>query len=139
MTAPAQFWADTDQVTPFWETIEEAELLAGITKSELRKRYETWCEVEGARPFNRVLWARACKSYGLETSKIVGGARFVAFSDEKRRILNRLGAQGAQLSTFSNVTREESILPRIQFENNASCAPCAPNGKSETELEEVEL
>jgi P4 family phage/plasmid primase-like protien len=75
-TATAKFWADTDQVTPFWETIEEAELLAGIGKSELRKGYETWCEAEGARAFNRSQWARACKAHGLEEEQRTGGKRF---------------------------------------------------------------
>jgi putative DNA primase/helicase len=76
-TATAQFWADTDQLTPFWETVEETELLDGISKTELRKRYETWCETEGARPFNRSLWARACKEgRGLQEEQRTGGKRF---------------------------------------------------------------
>lgn len=68
--ATKKFWADTDPLTGFWETIEESELLAGIGKTELRKRYETWCEDEGARPFNRNQWARACKDgRGLEEGR----------------------------------------------------------------------
>ncbi len=129
-TATAQFWADTDQVTPFWETIEEAELLAGIGKSELRKSYETWCETEGARPFNRSQWARACASHGLQDEKRTEGKRFWYLPKV---------AQVAQKGTFSKDTREESILPHGQFENMVSCATCATNGKSETELQEVEL
>jgi len=65
--ATAKFWADTDTLTPFWETLEEAELRDGISKTDLRARYEKWCQAEGARPFNRTLWARACESRGLES------------------------------------------------------------------------
>jgi hypothetical protein len=122
-SATAKFWADTDQLTPFWETIEEAELLDGIGKTELRKRYETWCEVEGARAFNRSQWARACKSHGLSEGRSTDGNTRIWFL-----------TQLTQLSTFSNVTREESILPHGQFENTASCVSCVSS-----ELEEVEL
>lgn len=66
-SATAKFWADTDTLTPFWETLDELELRDGITKSDLRTRYERWCLAEGARPFNRQLWARACESRGLES------------------------------------------------------------------------
>jgi P4 family phage/plasmid primase-like protien len=64
-TATAQFWADTNPITPFWETIKESELRAGITKTYLRKQYDIWCEAEGARPLNRPRWAKACESHGL--------------------------------------------------------------------------
>jgi len=132
-TATAQFWADTDQLTPFWETIEEAELLDGIGKTELRKRYETWCETEGARPFNRTQWARACASQGLQDEKRTEGKRFWYLPKV---------AQVAQKGTFSNDMREAIKVPRIQFENMVSCATCAtnsPDGESESALEEVEL
>jgi P4 family phage/plasmid primase-like protien len=117
-TATAQFWADTDQLTPFWETIEAAELLDGIGKTELRKRYETWCETEGARPFNRSQWARACKSHGLEDEQRTGGKRFW--------FLPKV-AQVARKGTFSKDTREAIKVPYIQFENMVSCATCATN------------
>jgi hypothetical protein len=65
-TATAKFWADTDPLTSFWEMLGADELRVGISKTGLRKRYEDWCEVEGARPFNRNQWARACHSFGLE-------------------------------------------------------------------------
>ncbi len=115
-TATAKFWADTDQLTPFWESIEESELRDGIGKTELRKRYETWCETEGARPFNRPQWARACASHGLQDEKRTEGKRFWYLPKV---------AQVAQVSTFSKGTREEGKLPHGQFENKASCATCA--------------
>lgn len=133
-TATAQFWADTDQLTPFWESIEESELLQGIGKTELRKRYDTWCETEGAKPFNRSQWARACKEgRHLEEEQRTGGKRFW--------YLPRV-AQVAQNTMFSNDTRESYKVPHIQSENIPSCATCATNapvGTSETELLEVEL
>lgn len=58
--ATAKFWAKADPLTPFWETIAHDELRAGIVKSDLRQRYEAWCQREGARPFNRNQWTRAC-------------------------------------------------------------------------------
>ncbi len=124
-TATAQFWADTDQLTPFWETIEEAELLEGIGKTELRKQYEGWCEAEGARAFNRNQWARACKSHGLEEE-----------TDGKKRKWKI--TQLTQLRTFSNSTREESKVPHGQFENKASCVSCVTE-KSEVKRERGEL
>lgn len=63
--ATAQFWADTDPVSAFWETVDADELRTGIAKTELRHRYEFWCQAEGARPLNRNQWARACQSHGL--------------------------------------------------------------------------
>lgn len=76
-TATAQFWADTDPITPFWETIKESELRAGITKTYLRKQYDIWCEAEGARPLNRPRWAKACESHGLlEERRGTDGTRF---------------------------------------------------------------
>jgi P4 family phage/plasmid primase-like protien len=122
-TATAQFWSDTDQLTPFWETIEEAELFDGIGKTELRKRYENWCETEGARPFNRSQWARACKSHGLSEGRSTDGNTRLWFL-----------TQLTQLSTFSKDTREAIKVPRIQIENTASCVSCVSD-----ELEEVEL
>lgn len=68
--ATAQFWADTDPITPFWETIERDELARGIAKSELRARYEAWCNGEGTRPLNRNQWPDACKSYSLEETSV---------------------------------------------------------------------
>ncbi len=115
-TATAKFWADTDPLTAFWETVAEAELLEGIGKTELRKRYETWCETEGARPFNRNHWARACASQGLQDEQRTGGKRFWYLPQV---------AQVAQLGTFSKDTRESLELHRKQFENKASCATCA--------------
>jgi putative DNA primase/helicase len=94
-TATAQFWADTDQLTPFWESIEESELLEGIGKTELRERYEAWCKAEGARPKAAREWTRACKDgRGLEEGRT---------SDAKKRIwfLTKQTKQGA----FSNCTQ----------------------------------
>jgi phage/plasmid-associated DNA primase len=126
-TATAKFWADTDQLTPFWETIEEAELLDGIGKTELRKLYEEWCDNEGVHKnarLNRPAWVKACNSRGLIDQKRTGGKRFWALIPEKV-------AQVAQLHTVSKDTREADKSPRIQFENKASYATCATNGESE--------
>jgi putative DNA primase/helicase len=71
--ATQDFWADTDPITPFWETVEDTEFAGdGMSKSELRKRYETWCDAEGARPLNRNRWAKACGAHGLSDEKVKG-------------------------------------------------------------------
>jgi P4 family phage/plasmid primase-like protien len=122
-TATAQFWADTDPITPFWETVEESELLAGIGKTELRKRYEEWCDNEGVHKnsrLNRTAWVKACNSRSLIDQKRTGGKRFWALIPEKV-------AQVAQLSTFSKDTRESDLLSHGQFENDPTCATCATN------------
>jgi len=69
-TATAKFWADTDELTPFWETIEEDELRAGIANGELRGRYEAWCDAEKMRPVRGKTWARACDSHKLKQERI---------------------------------------------------------------------
>ena len=133
-TATAQFWADTDQLTPFWETIEETELLEGIGKTELRERYETWCKTEGARPKAAREWTRACKEgRGLEEGRGSGGKRLWYLPKV---------TEVTKQTLFSNDTREEHFLPHGQFEND----PCfvtsvtnSANGTSEAELEEVIL
>ncbi len=133
-TATAKFWADTDQLTPFWETIEEAELLAGIGKTELRERYETWCKTEGARPKAPREWTRACKEgRGLEDERRSGGKQFWYLSKV---------TEVTKQTLFSNDTHEEHFLPHEQFENDPCLITSVTNshrGTSETELEEVEL
>ncbi len=64
--ATEKFWADTDTLTPFWETVDKNALRAGIPKNELRAAYQKWAEIEGAPVFNRNIWAKACESYGLQ-------------------------------------------------------------------------
>ncbi len=73
--ATATFWADTDPLTPFWTTVEETQLRAGIPKAELRRRYENWCACEGAKPLAARNWTRACISFGLRDSSNSQGAR----------------------------------------------------------------
>jgi P4 family phage/plasmid primase-like protien len=68
--ATAKFWADTDPVTEFWETVETDDLREGVAKTELRRRYELWCENEGARPLSRNQWARACESRELSSGRL---------------------------------------------------------------------
>lgn len=75
----AKFWADTDELTPFWETIAEDELRAGIANGELRGRYEKWCDTEKMRPLKGKSWARAVgpDGRGLTQEKHgAGGLRF---------------------------------------------------------------
>lgn len=69
--ATAQFWKDTDTLTPFWETVDEAELRKGMTRPDLRRLYEAWCLAEGVRkPIGPQLWTQACRSAGLEEAWI---------------------------------------------------------------------
>jgi P4 family phage/plasmid primase-like protien len=114
-TATAKFWSDTDPLTPFWETLDADELRRGISKSELRKAYETWCEAEGARAFNRNLWARACESFGLED-----------FHNGKARCW-RL-TQLTQLRQFPESPREKIKETHGLSEKEASCVSCVSNG-----------
>ncbi len=119
--ATAQFWADTDQLTPFWETIEEAELLDGIGKTELRKSYENWCETEGAPKKMAREFTRGCKEgRGLIDEKRSGGKRFWVLKV----------AKVAKQGDISKPTREEYKSHR-QIENSLSSATFATNGESE--------
>ncbi len=75
LIATAQFWKDTDMLTPFWETVDEDSLKAGITRPDLRRLYEAWCLAEGVRkPVGPQLWTQACISAGLQETRI-GNAR----------------------------------------------------------------
>jgi P4 family phage/plasmid primase-like protien len=71
--ATSRFWAETDPLTPFWERQSEAELVEGVTKTELRRRYEDWCSKEGARPVSARQWTRACRAFGLQDERRGGG------------------------------------------------------------------
>ncbi len=71
--ATSRFWAETDPLTPFWENQSEAELVEGVTKTELRRRYEDWWSKEGARPVSARQWTRACRSFGLQDERRGGG------------------------------------------------------------------
>jgi P4 family phage/plasmid primase-like protien len=115
--ATAKFWADTDTLTPFWETLDGDELRRGISKSELRKRYESWCEAEGARAFNRNLWARACESFGLEDARS---------SDGKKRLW--VLTQLTQLRQFSESPREKVKATHGLSGNKASCVSYVSDG-----------
>jgi P4 family phage/plasmid primase-like protien len=76
LDATRKFWQDTDQTTPFWETIPEEELQNGIGKTALRARYEDWCKSEGARPLGRNSFNDACKSHLLsEHALLIEGKR----------------------------------------------------------------
>ena len=77
--ATTQFWADTDPLTPFWETIEAETLSNGIPKTELRRLYESWCVTEGANPVRPQEWSRACESLGLNQVKRMGTRYWVSF------------------------------------------------------------
>lgn len=77
--ATTQFWADTDPLTPFWETIEAETLSQGIPKTELRRLYESWCITEGANPVRPQEWSRACESLGLAQVKRLGVRYWVNF------------------------------------------------------------
>ena len=85
--ATTQFWADTDPLTPFWETVEQETLLNGIPKTELRRLYESWCITEGAPMVRPHQWARACESLGLAEVKRLGIRYWVAF--QKRAAANQ--------------------------------------------------
>jgi P4 family phage/plasmid primase-like protien len=98
--ATKQLWRDTDPLTAFWETFETGELEAGISKAALRTRYEDWCQAEGARPFNRALWFRACSSFGLIESK--------NNSVRMWRKLSSNGTHGTQLPMFPNNRCEQA-------------------------------
>lgn len=122
-TATAKFWADTDPLTAFWETVSAADLRGGIGKTELRREYEQWCSTEGARPFNRSQWARACESHGLED-----------FHDGKRRLW-RL-TQLTQLTPFSKNSLEKLETSRGLSENNVSCVSCVSDSDESRAVQE---
>ncbi len=126
--ACAQFWADTDPITPFWGTVEEADLRQGITRKELRARYERWCEEEGGRPVAAARWNKACLAYGLEETKL-HGERFW-------RLFKPLGAAGAAGARFPK-SLPVTTLPssRGKVGNLAPAAPAAPKQVLEGEVE----
>ena len=78
VSATAQFWADTDPLTPFWETVETDALREGIAKTELRRRYESWCATEGTAMIRPQVWTRACVSLGLAEVKRKGIRYWIA-------------------------------------------------------------
>jgi P4 family phage/plasmid primase-like protien len=129
----AQFWADTDPLTDFWETIEKDDLLRGVGKTELRGKYETWCKDEGQRPLNRNQWTRACEAHGLiNTSN--GSLRFwVLAARPKSKELTQL----TQLDMFSNSYNISCETKSEEYKNSLSCVSCVSSFNKPTESEDV--
>ena len=67
--ATKQFWEDVDPTTDFWLQLE-IDLTQGISKSQLRRSYETWCDEEGIKPLNRNQWTKACELKGLVEQRL---------------------------------------------------------------------
>jgi P4 family phage/plasmid primase-like protien len=106
--ATAKFWADTDPLTPFWETVDEDDLHAGISNGDLRTLYEKWCEIEGARPNIRgKAWAKACESHGLKPFR-TSTKRGWRMTENDTMTANEL---------FPAYTREVLDIPHIKAEN----------------------
>ncbi len=76
--ATKKFWADTDPLGEFWDSIPLQIVAVGIAKGTLRGIYEEWCEDNGqARAFSPILWVRACESVGLvEERRDTKGTRY---------------------------------------------------------------
>jgi P4 family phage/plasmid primase-like protien len=123
--ATAKFWADTDPLTGFWEAIDQSKLAAGISKSELRKQYESWCEAEGTRPIAARQWTRACKDgRGLSDEQRAGGKRFWFLP---------IVAEVAKQTSFSDSSREKENSLAKQIENSPCFATSATQSDDESE------
>ncbi len=70
-----RFWQDTDPLTEFWETLDHDTLRAGITRGDLRHKYEAWCQQEGGKPFPAQKFCDAARAFGLTEEKDGKGVR----------------------------------------------------------------
>lgn len=118
--ATAKFWSDTDPLTPFWETLEEAELRAGISNGDLRGRYEKWCEGEGVRPFRGKAWAKACESRGMVQEHRGGAKDRARFWVLRRKQPEKpKSEQNEQNNGNSQKTYARTKTSRVDFTENS--------------------
>jgi putative DNA primase/helicase len=123
-TATAKFWADTDPLTSFWETLDADELRGGISKTGLRKSYEDWCDDEGVHKnarLNRTNWIKACKAQGLDDIRRTGGKWFWFLVREKV-------TQVTKLKSFPESPRENIKETHGLCENDVSFVTCVTPG-----------
>lgn len=65
--ATRDFWGAVDPLREFWLEQDVSELVMGLGVTAFRKRYEAWCEENGAKPLGAQKFNRACRSVGLDS------------------------------------------------------------------------
>ena len=60
------FWEKVDSLHDFWLEQSVADLKLGVPVGGFRERYQTWCQVTGARPVGAQTFNKACRSVGLD-------------------------------------------------------------------------
>lgn len=65
--ATRAFWGDVDPLREFWLEQNVSELVMGVGVTAFRKRYEAWCENNGAKPLGAQKFNRACRAVGLDS------------------------------------------------------------------------
>lgn len=65
--ATRDFWGDVDPLREFWLEQDVSELVTGLSVTAFRKRYEAWCEENGAKPLGAQKFNKACRSVGLDS------------------------------------------------------------------------
>jgi P4 family phage/plasmid primase-like protien len=134
--ATAKFWSDTDPLTSFWESIEESDLLAGIGKTELRKKYEEWCDNEGVHKnarMNRTSWIKACDSHGLKDVRRTGGKRFWVLEKPAKV------TQVTQVPLISKGTRKEEKEVHELSEKIGTCVTCVTFEREISDATQTEI
>lgn len=67
--ATQAFWDEVDPLHDFWSEQDLSELAIGIEASDLRRRYEAWCQDIGTKALGAKNFGKACRSVGLEQVK----------------------------------------------------------------------
>lgn len=69
-----RFWQDTDPLTEFWESIAPSHLSSGITRKDLRDKYEGWCDLEGVKAISPARLCDGARAFGLVDTKMGNGS-----------------------------------------------------------------
>ena len=116
--ATAKFWQDTDPLTGFWETVPTSrvtdengillpDLEQGIPKTDLRRRYEIWCEAEGVRrPLSPRQWFKACEARGLEAFRLTDRNRTWAWRLKE--------TQFADITDITDTVFQKSVREKLK-------------------------
>lgn len=129
VTATAKFWADTDPLTPYWETVPEWALEEQVSRATLRADYANWCQSNGRRPLDDRRWSTACRAVGLEEGTKVRGERHWRLNCE-------WGADGAAKYPFFEKSRNVKKDIEGFWENRRFAVPSAPRSPQNGDFED---
>ncbi len=138
--ATADFWAETNPLTGFWQSIPETSLREGIERKVLRERYSSWAGDEGiTKLFGPKALGLACKAEGLTLVKRDGFYYWIrrnakSSENEKGQDQGKKAKMDPDLDNFSY----ERKISHKRYSNQSQNLPLLPQNCPEM-LEEGKI